>query len=68
MNFRSHSKKEIQKAQNEGKEIFELDTDNFGEDDVLIGSHTDCVEDVITHYGFQAFPTNWELSKIDYQI
>ena len=64
--FRSYSKKEFKKAQKEGKTLWELDTANDGEDDILIGeTEKEVVIDILHHHDLTKFPINWTLSKVE---
>lgn len=60
MNYRSHTQKEIEAAQKEGKEIYYLSTES-GDDDVLIGSYNECLQDVLNYHEIEELPDNWNL-------
>jgi len=66
--FRSHTKEEIRRAHKQGKEIWALDTGNFGEDDYLIGSFREVMADICHHYEMEELPPDWSLSKVDWEI
>jgi len=65
MTSNSHSMEEISDAIQEGKEVYELDTNCSGEDDILIGSYDEVLSDVLNFYELEALPKNWELVKIN---
>jgi len=68
MNFRSHSKKEIQEAQKHGKKIWMLDTGTYGEDDMLIGEKEEVFGDILCYYEIEKLPDGWTLEEIDWEI
>ena len=65
MRLNSNTKEEIFKAFLADEPVFELDTANSGNDDVLIGTEEECISDIILHTEFDEMPANWTLRKID---
>jgi hypothetical protein len=65
MKLNSNTKEQIFKAFTAGESVFELDTANSGNDDVLIGTEEECITDIILHTEFDEMPVNWTLRKID---
>ena len=61
MAYRSHTPKAVADALTHGRQIWALDTCGAGEDDVLIGTETDCLADVLHHHGLDALPAGWSL-------
>jgi len=64
MNIRSHSKKQILDAQQAGQTVFALDTGDYGEDDVLIGTEAECRADVMNYHDLDSWPEGWELNEV----
>jgi len=64
MRFESHPKEGILLAFANDEQIFELDTDTSGEDDMLIGSRSECLADVLYHFEISELPKNWELRQV----
>lgn len=66
MNFKSHSKEEIQQALSRGEPVFELDTGTSGEDDVLIGgTEGECLADICAYHEVDKLPKGWTLRQIE---
>ncbi len=65
MRLKSWTKKEIKQALAAGKPVFELDTSNEDEDDVLIGTWEQCLEEILDYYEVDDLPENWTLTQID---
>ena len=66
MTHRSHTKDEITKAiaQNPALNVYELDTGNDGEDDILIGETEEgVVADICAHFDMEALPPHWTLTR-----
>jgi len=63
--MRSHTEKEVRDALERGEEVWLLDTDGDGEDDVLIGDWYEVMEDIFYHFGMDKFPPRWELRKVE---
>ena len=60
---------DIRKAQKEGKSIYHLDTNGFGEDVYLISdNHRDALSDVLSYYDIEELPEDWSLDLVDYNI
>ena len=69
MDYKSHTKKDIIKAQKKGKKIWSLDTGNDGEDDMLIGEREDVIQDILYyHHDIESMPEHWELDLVDWEI
>lgn len=49
MNYRSHTREDIEAALTAGQEVWMLDTGNDGEDDVLIGTYEEVLADIQHH-------------------
>lgn len=64
--FQSHTKREILRALAEGKEVYRLKSD--AGTDHLIGSLTECQNDVMAYYGLEEMPSYWALTKVDRPI
>lgn len=71
MDYKSHTKEEILKAQKKGKTILRLDTDT-GDDDMLIMENTETVADIkgdiMNHHESDHWPEKWSLEIVDYQL
>lgn len=65
MNYRSHSKEEIESMAANGHEIWYLDTDGYGEDDFLIGEYDEVLTDILNFFDIEELPENWSLDKIN---
>ena len=60
---------DIRKAQKEGKSIYYLDTNGFGEDTYLISdNYKDALSDVLSYYDIEELPEDWSLDLVDYNI
>ena len=64
MNFRSHSRAEVAEAIAAGGQAWALDT-NTGDDDVLLGSADDVLQDALAHFELDALPSGWSLVRVD---
>ena len=63
-NLRSHTEEELKEAIRKGFKVFELDTGNFGEDDVLFGyDYNDVLIDILSHHEIDELPEDWELRE-----
>lgn len=60
--MKSHSNDELVAAFLAGDQIWELDTGNDGEDDVLIGSKQEVEADLCHHFEFEELPGHWDLT------
>jgi hypothetical protein len=63
--YRSHTKDRIDEALCNGEEVWELDTGNDGEDDVLIGSRSAVVFDLCSYYEVDELPAHWTLRRLN---
>ncbi|MBW2006138.1 MAG: hypothetical protein JRI72_16355 [Deltaproteobacteria bacterium] len=66
--MRSYTEEQIRKAQSQNKQIWKLETGNAGEDDFLIGSYEEVLNDVLVHFEEKALPEDWEIIPVDWQI
>jgi len=62
---KSHTPAALVAALNQGGSIWELDTNDDGEDDILIGSAEEVLADVFHHFEIDALPERWALRKLD---
>ncbi len=65
--YRSHTEAQCRKALANGATLYHLDTDSFGEDDVLIAYtgeyREDVLRDVLDYYELDELPTGWTLER-----
>jgi hypothetical protein len=66
MNFKSHTRTQIVEALERHIPVYELDTANYGEDDVLTGSFQECLSDVLAYFDLEYLPVDWNLRRVDY--
>ena len=64
MNLRSHTVVELLSAAAQGEELWALDTQSAGEDDVLIGKRGQIVSDILNHFDIHELPEGWTLERI----
>lgn len=64
MYFRSSSKETIQKALDLNIKVWSLDTNTYGEDDVLIGEYDEALADICYHFEFEKIPDDWTLTSV----
>jgi len=68
MDFKSHSKEGIIKAQKMDKPIWYLETDTSGEDDMLVGTYEDVLADILAYHELDSLLDHWSLEKVDWEI
>lgn len=64
MNYKSHSKNLIDGALKMGVPVYALNTGTDGEDDVLIGTRLEIIEDLCIHYELIELPAHWTLEEV----
>ncbi len=64
MNYKSHLETKIKEALKNGIEVWELDSRNAGEDDVLIGTKEEVIADICAHLEIERLPKEWKLDKV----
>jgi len=63
--FKSHTKEEVKEACLKGMKVYELDTGNDGEDDILVGyNDQDVLIDVFNHFEFEELPDHWAIREL----
>ena len=62
---KSHTAQEIRRAIRQGKTLCHLDTANAGGDDILIGSESDVLADVLAYHEMEDLPTDWSLRAME---
>lgn len=65
MKFRSHMPRTLYVAALKGKQIWALDTGEQGEDDTLIGTEAEVINDILHHHDLDHFPDTWSIDKLD---
>ena len=67
--LRSHTENEIIDAIQNGKSIYELDTGEDGEDDLLIAAKSatlqDLINEILAYHNLENIPSHWSLTRID---
>ena len=61
---KSHTKAEIWQALLDGEEIWEFDSGNDGEDDILIGSQKEVEIDLCRYFEIDALRSDWTLARL----
>ena len=64
MNFRSHSRAEVRDALAAGEQAYLLNT-TTGDDDVLLGSLEEVLQDILDHFELESLPSGWSLTRMD---
>lgn len=64
MNMKSHTREQIIDTLERNIPVYELDTADHGEDDVLIGDFQECLRDVLYYFGLECLPEDWNLRRI----
>ena len=64
MRFNSWKRHEILAAMAEGRPVYELDTGDDGNDDVLIGTERQVLADVLSFFDIDELPEHWTLRRI----
>ena len=64
--YRSYAETEVREAILKGTEVWALDTGNAGEDDMLIGTHEECLAAVLHHHEIESLPDGWSLDRVDW--
>ena len=64
MNFRSHTREEVRDAIANGDQAYLLNT-NTGDDDVLLGSAEEVLQDALAHFELEDLPDSWSLTRMD---
>ena len=61
---KSHTPDEIRQALLDGEEIWEFDSGNDGEDDILIGSQKEVEIDLCRYFEIDTFRPDWTLIRL----
>lgn len=64
MTYKSYTEEEIKEALEAGKQVWELDSGNAGEDDVLIGTKKEVINDLCACLEVEELPEGWDLYKV----
>lgn len=63
--FVSHTMMQVAIALVTGPGAYYLTTGDAGEDDVLLGSYEECLQDVLVYIERDTLPADWLLTKIE---
>ena len=61
---KSHTAEEIRSALERGEEIWEFDSGNDGEDDILIGSRDEVEADLYRYFEIGSLRSDWTLARL----
>ena len=61
---KSHTLDEIRQALLDGEEIWEFDSGNDGEDDILVGSQKEVEIDLCRYFEIDALRSDWTLTRL----
>ena len=61
VSYKSHTEEECIEAFQKGEKVWDLDTGNDGEDDVLIGEGEQIIADILNYHELTELPPHWEL-------
>lgn len=70
MNFKlkSYTEEEILSALARGYQVYALDSANAGEDDTLVGTQSECEQDICTYLECDTLPPDWSLDPITLDV